>query len=292
MTRRHKNPSHCFGLRSKFPSPLLSALGLALSLSTPGSSHAFTYSASYINDWSSCDSACNGNSSLSYTDDQINGFDSAMVSLGHRLRHRFSNSSVYASDYTEDSLGGKDNDYSDDSDIVVYSGHGGAPVSSGRQTFIAPMCKRGTVSSCDFRSSNARFGEQAGTYSSPHPGATRWLMWLTCYSVDTAPNEQWGDAFYQGLEIVMGYRGTSADSPTTDEVPGDWVTAALDNGDTFKAAWFWAIEDWWVDDTGALASAGPDAATSALRRDLMSQAWKRRDADDYGNWVSWSWYEG
>jgi hypothetical protein len=253
---------------------------------------AFRYSGAHINDWGSCDSSCSTAGSLSYTDDQINGFDSRMAAHGHIRMHRFSNTSVWASDYTEDGLGGQDNLYSDDSDLVAFSGHGSAFASSTGQAFSAPMCKQGSASSCRYYSANSRFGERAGTYASPNPGRTRWLMWLTCYSVDTAPHEQWGAALWQGLEYVMGYRGTSADSSTTDEVPGDWVDEAIGGSRGFKSAWFWAIEDWWVNDTGAVLSTGPDAATSSSRRDNLNKNWGRRGADDYGYWASWSWHEG
>jgi hypothetical protein len=278
-------------LRSYLSSSLLAAT-LTFVTQLPGTAHGFGYSGSYMTDWSSCEASCSGSSSLSYTDDQINGFDSAMASRGHTLMHKFSNSSVWASDYTEDVLGGQDHYYSDDSDIVAYSGHGGAPTYSSGQTYVVPVCRKGSVSSCWYDSSNSRFGERAGTYATPNPGNTRWLMWLTCYSVDTSPHEQWGEAFWQGLEYVMGYRGLSADSSYTDEVPADWVGEAIGGSQTFKAAWFWAIEDWWVNDTGALASTGPDSATSAYRRDNLNKDWARRATNDYGYWISWSWHQG
>jgi hypothetical protein len=275
----------------RMSAPLVAA-SMALLTHLPGTAHGFSYSGSYINDWSSCDTSCKGASSLNYTDDQINGFDSAMASLGHTRMHKFSNTSVWASDYIEDVLGGQDHLYSDDSDIVVYSGHGSAPTSSSGQVFRAPMCRQGSSSSCMYDSPNSRFGERSGAYATPYSGNTRWLMWLTCYSVDTAPHQQWGAAFWQGLEYVMGFRGISTDSANTDEVPADWVGEAISSSQSFKAAWFWAIEDWWVNDTGAVASTGPDAASAEYRRDNLNKNSSRRAPEDYGYWVSWSWHEG
>lgn len=270
----------------------LAVATLALLAQMPGTASAFSFSGEYIYSWGGCDASCSGAGSLSYTDDQIQDFAAKMKALGHTQKHLFGNTAVWASDLTEDGLGGQDHLYSDDSDIVAYSGHGSAPGTSSGQTFKAPLCKAGSTSSCWFDSKNARFGERSGTYSSPNPGNTRWLMWMTCYSVDTAPNEQWNEAFWLGLEYVMGYRGTSADSSTTVEVPGDWVDMAIGSSDTFKAAWFSAIEDWWVDDTGAVAASGPDSAASAYRRDNLKKSWARRASTDTGNYVSWSWHEG
>lgn len=262
---------------------------VALLTQTPGPAHAFSYAASYMTSWDGC--ACS-NSSLSYTDDQMDGFDSALASRGHYRTHKFANSSVWASDYIEDVLGGQDNYYSDDSDIIAYSGHGSAPTYSSGQTYTASVCSAGSSSSCTFNSQNFRFGERGGYYSTPHSGNTRWALWFTCYSVDTQPDQQWGAALWEGLEYVMGYRNTSLDSYTTDEVPSDWVEKAIGDSDSFKSAWFWAIEDWWANDTGSLVSTGPDSATAAYRRDNLNKNWARRGAYDYGYWIAWSWHEG
>jgi hypothetical protein len=262
---------------------------LAILVQLPGTARAFSYSAAYMSDWSGC--SCSANS-LSYTDDQIDGFDSALASRGHSRLHKYANANVWASDYTEDGLGGQDNYFSDDSDIVAYSGHGSAPTYSSGQTYMVPVCSGGSTSSCWFDAHDARFGERSGSYASPHAGNTRWLLWFTCYSVDTQPDQQWGAALWEGLEYVMGYRGTSLDSYTTDEVPEDWVSKAIGDSDSFKSAWFWAIEDWWANDTGALVSTGPDSATAAYRRDNLNKNWGRRSTSDYGYWIAWSWHEG
>ncbi|RYZ44051.1 MAG: hypothetical protein EOO71_00845 [Myxococcaceae bacterium] len=262
---------------------------LAMLTQLPGTAEAFSYSASYMNNWGGC--ACS-NSSLSYTGDQMDMFDAALASRGHNRMHKFANASVWASDYIEDTLGGQDNFFSDDSDIIAYSGHGSAPNYSAGQAFTASVCSAGTSSSCTFSSHDFRLGEQGGSYAYPYAGSTRWALWFTCYSVHTQPDQQWGPALWQGLEYVMGYRDTSLDSETTDEVPEDWVEKAIGDSDTFKSAWFWAVEDWWANDTGELVSTGPESETAAYRRDNLNKNWARRAPYDYGYWIAWSWHEG
>lgn len=265
---------------------------LALLTQVPGAAQAFSYSGAYITTWSGCDSDCSGASALTYTDDQINDFDSRMASYGHTRKRKLANASVWASDYVEDGLGGQDHLYTDDSDVVAYSGHGSAPTVSSSQIFQAPMCRAGSASSCRYDSRNSRFGERSGGFATPNPGNTRWMLWFTCYSVHTSPNQQWDQAMYRGLEYVMGYRGLSADSSTTTEVPGDWVGEAIGGSSSFKSAWFWAIEDWWVDDTGAVVAAGNTEADAINRRENLTRNWARRAGDHYGTYYAWSWHEG
>jgi len=91
----------------------------------------------------------------------------------------------------------------------------------------------------------------------------------------------------------MGYRGTSADSSTTDEVLGDWVdNAYAGTVYTFKSSWFNAIEDWWVEDTGAVVSGGVTEADAIWRRDNYSRADARRASLTWWSWLAWSWHEG
>jgi hypothetical protein len=95
----------------------------------------------------------------------------------------------------------------------------------------------------------------------------------------------------RGNDVIMGYRGLSADSSTTDEVGEDLAEAAFNDGDSFKAAWFWAIEDWAVDDTGAILFSGVDQAQCENRRENLSASWARRNDTPF-NYFCWSWHEG
>ena len=82
------------------------------------------------------------------------------------------------------------------------------------------------------------------------------------------------------------------DSFTTDEVGDDWAEEAIGASRTFKASWFYAIEDWWVDDTGSLVAPGVDSNTSVQRRDNLTKNWSRRPASERTTWMAWSWHVG
>ncbi|WNG44034.1 hypothetical protein F0U60_07945 [Archangium minus] len=289
---------------SRRASASLAAASLALLTELPMAAHAYTYtySSAYINDWSNCDSPCSNYGHLNYTDEQINMFDSRMTVHGNTRKHKYSNTSVWASDYIEDqlsfspaySMGGQDYYHTDDSEMVAYAGQGRSfsyTVDSG-QLLQMHLCKKGTAANgCWINSDYIRFGEQRGEYAL-NPGQARFMLLMVDFSVDERPNEQWGQAMYRGLEYTMGYRGWSSDDARTDEVGGDWADKAMGESWTFKSAWFWAVEDWWLNDVGSLVSVGVNAAEADIRRDNLDKNWAPRSALDVSNWYSWSYHQG
>jgi len=264
---------------------------IACARSTPAA--AFPFLAQSMDDWAGCDSDCKGESKLKYTDDQIKLFSKAMKDAGHSRSAWWRNQDVWATDLVEDKYGGEDHIYADPNTLYIYSGHGGAPILGGKQRFVAPFCHTvsTTVSSCETRSSSMVLGERTGSFASS-PGNIRYMILATCHSVDTKPNEQWGNVFYRGVDMIFGYRGVSADSSLTDEVPEDFAEASFDDNDRFKAGWFWAIEDWWIDDTGSLVTAGVDKAQGRERRDKMRKSWPRRGDAELHTYRTWTWHEG
>src|SRR5689334_14850481 len=78
------------------------------------------YMVEYMTSWSGCEAGCSGNNSLSYTDDQMNGLDSAMNYFGNSLRYKYWNANVCASDLVEDhDFLGQDNIYADGPGIAA-----------------------------------------------------------------------------------------------------------------------------------------------------------------------------
>jgi hypothetical protein len=99
--------------------------------------------------------------------------------------------------------------------------------------------------------------------------------------------------------MVFGYRGISMDGENTDEVLGDFADEAFGSSSKYKSAWFWAIEDWWTDDTGALIASGTTENNAISRRDNMDKHTTARGTathDWYAwawhDWYAWAWHEG
>jgi len=245
-----------------------------------------------MTDWSSCDSACT-QVSLSYSGDQISYWASRMSAhnAGAWQGGWFLND-AWGSDATEDTRGGEDNNYADHNTMWAYSGHGAGPSNSAGETFVAPFCHAGTVSSCQYDAKNSDWGEHGGADATPYVGKARYLLWLTCYSVDVDPIHQWSPSMHRGLDVVMGYRGTSADSSTTDEVGGDLADRTFGDMVQWKPAWFWAMEDWWVDDVGSIFVSGSSSTDASSRRDNIMWNWGERTDGAYYNWFAWSWHNG
>src|SRR5260370_22715955 len=115
------------------------------------------------------------------------------------------------------------------------------------------MCLPGTNTSFVARDSKMRFGAQRPTWT----GQTRWLIWAACWSIDPCwANKQWAPAMSRGLDMVFGYRGTSADSHLTDEALADFAAEAYNHNSFLKAACMWAARNWWVGDTPGLIASG------------------------------------
>lgn len=259
--------------------------------------HAINYVAEYMTSWSGC--ACSQNS-LSYPDDQIYYFDAKMRALGHTRKYLYSNKNVWTSDITEDrGFNGLDRIYGDTATMYIFSGHGGAPNDSNGQYFSVPFCKglngatSGSNGSCLASSRKMRMGEPSTDYyGTPYRGYAAYIMWLTCYSVHTNPMQQWSQTMGVGTDYIMGYKNTSADSSYTDEVGEDWAAKAMGSGAyTFKSSWFYAVDDWWVNDTGGVVANGNTASDATYRRDNYYR-YSPATHPDYHGYYTWSWYEG
>jgi len=263
---------------------------VGLSFARPA--EAFTYGMEFMTSYSGCDSPCSSNSGLSQTDDQMNMMDSTLSGLGHTFRFKWSNGNTFASDLAEDrDYSGDDWNWADGSDIFAYSGHGSGNNDGNGQSYQMPLCRANGTASCNFDSDAARWGEgwQFNFYYSTHPGAMRWAVLATCFSVDVDPWNQWAEGFTLGLEYVLGYRGLSADSFTTDEVPSDWANSCIGNTTGFKSGWFSAAEDLWVDDTAEVAAGGTDVNDAIYNRDNQIKTWSKKPVFEEDWWAACAW---
>ena len=267
---------------------------LVIGASAPALANSDGYSFKYYGEWmTSWNGCCFPAPSLSYTDDQISQFAGVMDGNRHQRVAVYGNTDVWAADIVEDGMGGADYLEADAADIYAYAGHGTVKTDSNGQTYKSPRCLAGyDYGTCWFDSANARTNESSGTWAA-NPGHTRWLVLLTCNSVDSDPYQQWTETFWEGgTEYIVGYRGTSADSFTTDEVAGDYATNSFVNSTTFKAGWFSATSDWWVDDTAEVISGGTTQDEAISNRDNYKHSYPRRINSAGWGWLYWAWQQG
>lgn len=268
-------------------------IGIAAHALANSDGYSFKYYGEWMTSWSGC--ACvPAAQGLSYPDDQINGFAAVMDANHHQRVAVYGNHDVWAADLVEDGLGGADNVEADGADIYAFAGHGTVTNDPNGQTYKSPRCSAGyNYDDCWLDSAAVRTNETTGAWAT-NRGSARWLVLLTCNSVDTDPYNQWIETFNQsGTEYIVGYRGLSADSFTTDEVAADYATNSFVNSTTFKAGWFSATSDWWVDDTAEVISGGPSPAVAASNRDNYTHSFRRRDNGwDGWSYVAWAWQQG
>jgi hypothetical protein len=248
--------------------------------------------------FSGCDNPCMNNSTLSYTGNQIGSFQQEWQRLNYPINHSFTGGNVWATDYIEDlDFNGFDYQNTDDGDFFVYSGHGGNPNNPWGETFIVPTCHSNSSSySCNMDIEDARFDEYFSKYTSPHPGFLRWALFMTCDSVDTAPDQQWGQTMWFGMDYVMGFRGTSADSPLTTGDAGNMVddSFGINHSYSFKSSWLDHGDADWITggDTPEVMAPGVGLDDATSRRDNeYPGSWTRDDAQNTttANAFAWSW---
>ena len=240
-----------------------------------------------VENYSGC--GCNSGN-LSYTNDQSSMFLNR-IDDWHTRVYLYNDSSAWNADVVEDQigLGGQDRFYGDNVHLLLISGHGNQDATQ----YYGFLCKNGSFNMCNYGSNQMTLGEQPGQANSTNPGMLRFLILCTCFSVDkTLAPAIWRPVFARGRNFmyVMGYHGTSADSWTTDEVGEDFAQKAAGEGWTLKQAWFWAIEDWWVNDTGALVTGGDTEAEAIGNREGMRLTWDPNIG--WPSWIAWAWHEG
>ena len=243
--------------------------------------------ASSVENYTGC--GCNLLGDLYYTNDQATMFLNRMDDVHTRV-FLYQDSLAWNSDFVEDQLGGTDNWGADDVHFMWMSGHGVLVSSS---LWEGHLCKSSSYTACTYNTSKTYLGEVSGQSYSTTPGMLRFLALSTCDSVDrTNAANVWQPVFRRGrnLMYVMGYHGLSADSENTDEVGHDFADKTLGSAWTLKQEWFWAIEDWMINDTGALISAGDTEAEAISNRDNI-----RLTSDPNVTTpavMAWSWHEG
>lgn len=232
---------------------------------------------------------CNILGDLSYTNDQTTMFMNRIDDVHTRV-FLYQDSVAWNSDLVEDQLGGGDQYAGDDVQLLMISGHGVLVSSSLWEGYL---CKSSTFTACTFNTNQTYLGEVSGQSYSTNPGKLRFLIAATCDSVNQYDAASvWQPVFRRGrnLMYVMGYSGTSMDSENTDEVGYDFADKTVGSGWTLKQAWFWAIEDFMINDTGALISGGDTEAEAISNRDNFTLASDPNITTPAI--MAWSWHAG
>ncbi len=244
--------------------------------------------------WKDC--ACSA-SALSYSKAQINQLQTQLNKAGMNKLYKFFDGNVDNTDVIEDYFGGKDHLYADNAELYALSSHGDAPTVSNQQLYTPALCHKMNSALCAPYSNQFVMGEWVTSPYGVHIGKLRWLILSTCYSVHTSPHQQWQLPFKYGLDMIMGYRGKTKDSSTTDEVLADFAEHAFRGNSKFKKVWFSATEDWLVNDTASIMTChGQNTGTTEehleIRLNNYRKDWEKRLNNGIERTCMWSWHKG
>lgn len=219
---------------------------------------AISFGSEYVNIFDSCEIK---NNNLSFCDDVINLFNYKMTSLGHTNIFTYANELSWSTDIVEDSFGGYDYYYADNVDMFTMCSHGYIGYTS---IPIAPPLGNGSLCCTSYLHFCSWDGGQSSVYQyfvdysqlvlgeaanwfwgGNASGKARYLMLHNCHSMYWLI-AAWINQLFYGLDFAMGYVSYSMDNAYTAASGFDWATVAMGytNIWDFKAAWFWATEDW------------------------------------------------
>jgi hypothetical protein len=269
---------------------------IVIIVSVPAVSDAVWFAAESVENYSGCGCGSSDNN-LDYCNDQAEGFVDRMDDASAWSRDFwYANSNAWGRDFIEDEMSyggqsGEDNFYADDRIRIMFvSGHGSLTGSGSNSCFSGKLCNA-PGGSCTFNTGYMKLGERSGAYASPNPGSLRYMVMHMCYSVQYAvANAQWFrtvEYYVADYHMSLGMTGVCTDSWFLDEVGYDFADKAQHSSWTLKSAWWYAIEDWWHDDTGAVITWGNSQSNAVGRRDnekFWSGSYKM--FDDYGT-ASW-----
>lgn len=265
---------------------------------------AVWFAAESVENFSRC--GCGSSSdNLSYCNDQAEGFVDRLGDASAWYKDFwYANSNAWSRDFIEDEKtygdqNGEDYWYADRRIRIIFlSGHGTWEGSGSSSYFKGTLCDA-PGGSCTFHTGYMKLGERSGAYADPHPGLLKYMAMHMCYSVQyEVANAQWFrtvDYSVADYHMSLGINNVCTDSGLLDEVGYDFADKAQHSSWTLKSAWWYAIEDWWHNDTGAIVTWGNSKSNAVGRRD-NEKFWKGsyQMFDDYttASWWAASKHEG
>jgi hypothetical protein len=214
---------------------------------------------------------------LSYCDDNAEGFVSGMESRGAQRNFCWGDGNAWETDFRDPAFGGHDNNTDggvDTVDFEYFSSHGGT---SSANVFYGCMSTQHTK--CSWQSNEARFGNLDLEY----------LVLDTCESLDLDHDliATWHNAFH-GLHMIFGFTGSASDAWWTEDRGYDFGRRA---GNNAKLADAWLDEAYssWCDDYPVAMACGRNE-DDAIDRLNNERIWSFGDIphNEIG-WYQWKW---
>jgi len=226
-----------------------------------------------------------GADDLTYVFNICNGLDEQLRGAGHTRAFYWANTDCWEIDLRSTTMGGIDDDWSDDVDLFFLLTHGR------HDEGVASLLYNVRVNEWTTTSSTWRLGNDN----------LEWLLVYGCHSVDRGNPVSFWDIFRR-LHQFCGAWGDMWDGITTDEV-GEDVGDNLTDGDTVVESWIDGVGDWWVDNHPIVIAAEREATWNGGNFDWPNTTLDRDHFWGHGTtvadifpsdlfWLSWQWAEG
>jgi Family of unknown function (DUF6345) len=211
---------------------------------------------------------------LSYCDDQAEGFFNSMKSHGHTGVFDWGNDNAWETDLRHNDFGGDSLDWSDNVHFYFFDSHGG---NSDDVLVLAFAIQH---DNCLASSTKWRLGSKM----------LKWFVAAGCNAaLSTDASEVvgvWGGPM-QGVHIVMGYLGESADSWWTKGLGSDLADDVC-NKNSIAGSWVDDAYSFWTGDHSIAIAAGNTQSDSVNRRDNETLDWRDIPIVETA-WLAWKW---
>jgi len=209
---------------------------------------------------------------LSYCDDQVEGFYNTMGDNDHVKVFDWGNDNAWETDFRHPDFGGDSLNWSDNVHFCMVCDHGG------NADNIASFYFSAMHDACSVPTTQMRLGAKQ----------LKWFATLGCDAVQNTDANHiaavWGGPM-QGVHIVCGYIGTSADSWWTADLGEDFADDICD-GDSIAGAWVSDAYSFWTGDDSIAIAAGADQNEAIRRRDHENLDWRDSNVSQT-NWLAW-----
>jgi hypothetical protein len=209
---------------------------------------------------------------LSYCDDQAVGFYNKMGDRGHERVFNWGNDNAWETDFRSSAFGGDSLNWSDNVHFCMVIDHGG------NDNDVLSLCFSSEHDQCSAASTQMRLGRRN----------LKWFATLGCDAVMNTNGDHIGAVWFppmDGVHIVCGYIGTSADSWWTRDLGEDFADDICD-GDTIAGSWVSRAYSWWTGDDSIAIAGGETEEDAINRRENETLNW--RDANiAVTNWIAW-----
>ena len=211
---------------------------------------------------------------LSYCGNQAVGFLKAMTNHGHTGVFDWANDNAWETDLRHNDFGGDSLDWSDNVNFYFFDSHGG------NSNHVLSLAFAVQHANCLASSTQWKLGSKM----------LKWFVAAGCNAaLSTDANEivgVWGGPM-QGVHIVMGYLGESADSWWTASLGNDFANDVCNN-DSIAQCWLDHAYNWWTGDKSIAIAAGETQGDAINRRDFETLNWRDFSVSST-NWLAWKW---